>query len=222
MGFARGRRVGLLSANLKEHHLKALYRALLQQTATSHSEDDAAASLLQAALLRASFPQRQAKQLLSQFAVCGSTLVERRVSDSSGGQKLVLRLGGSGQLVETVLIRHHSSRGADVAAGPSASRRRWAVRGRAPFARRARSDCARTFRPEKSSSRCGGRCSAFVEKKRARRSSLPKTTTVLATATTIPAATTISSYHDFCATLYSWDRANPSTTGRPCTRPAAA
>jgi len=93
--------------DLKEHHLKALYRALLLQRATT--SDDAAAASLQAALLRASFPQRQAAELLSQFAVCGSTLVERRES-AAGGQKLVVRLGSTGQLVETVLIRHESAR----------------------------------------------------------------------------------------------------------------
>ena len=117
---------------LKEHHLKTIYRILLQTPpptilqlqlqrggevvgSTSGDAVVACRSSLQERFVQASFPSKLAAQLLQDFDLCSLQLIERHPS-RSGGEKLVLQLTGAGksssspERVETVLIRHDTSR----------------------------------------------------------------------------------------------------------------
>ena len=118
---------------LKEHHLKTIYRILLQTPPPTlqlqqrggevgSGSGDAVvlgctrSSSLQERLVQASVPSKLAAQLLQDFDLCSLQLIERHPS-RSGGEKLVLQLTGAGkssssppERVETVLIRHDTRR----------------------------------------------------------------------------------------------------------------
>jgi adenine C2-methylase RlmN of 23S rRNA A2503 and tRNA A37 len=89
------------SRNLKEHHLKTLYRVVFRQ---KFSGRPAVPSLqLHEALLANSFPKADALALLEEFQICRSSV--KHVEHSNRGYKLVVELA-SGKFIETVLIRH--------------------------------------------------------------------------------------------------------------------
>jgi adenine C2-methylase RlmN of 23S rRNA A2503 and tRNA A37 len=97
------------SRNLKEHHLKTLYRVIFRQ---SFSEQPAALSLqLHEALLVNSFPKVDTLALLEEFQLCQSSV--KHVEPSNRGYKLVIELA-NGQCIETVLIRHDGRQKKDV------------------------------------------------------------------------------------------------------------
>lgn len=89
--------------NLKEHHLKTLYKTVM-----SYPQDNTN-DTLQQRLLDNHFPKRHAADLLDEFQLCTSRIVEVHES-ASGGKKLVIELQ-SGNKIETVLIKHETSRG---------------------------------------------------------------------------------------------------------------
>ncbi|GMI28591.1 hypothetical protein TeGR_g7584 [Tetraparma gracilis] len=100
--------------NLREAHLRSLYNHLLRGGAAGCGAasarpfpgvEELAAKLR--ACSRAPFPRAAALALSSQFAPATSSVVF--ASPSSGGAKLKVSLAG-GAFVETVLIRHASSR----------------------------------------------------------------------------------------------------------------
>ena len=115
--------------NIKEHHIKTLYRVLLRQKQSSSimpvSEDDTNtnnAEPLQSLqlynqLLESDFPQKAASSLFYNnegalpfnfnFIPCTSKVIKVQPSQS-GGFKMVIQLQ-SGQMVETVIIRHDRS-----------------------------------------------------------------------------------------------------------------
>lgn len=84
---------------LKEHHLKTLYKTVM-----TSSQDG---NLLQR-LLDNSFPRRHAADLMNSWQLCTSKVVETH--SSASGKKLVIELQ-SGEKIETVIIRHETSRG---------------------------------------------------------------------------------------------------------------
>jgi len=86
--------------DLKEHHLKTLYKTVM----TSSPNDN-----LEELLLINSFPRRHAADLLNEFQLCTSSVVESHPSQS-GGKKLVIQLENGGK-IETVIIRHDTARG---------------------------------------------------------------------------------------------------------------
>jgi 23S rRNA (adenine2503-C2)-methyltransferase len=86
--------------DLKEHHLKTLYKTVM-----ASSQDDN----LEQRLLDNSFPRQHAADLANEFQLCTSSLVQTHPS-SSGGKKLVIELQ-SGAKIETVIIRHETTRG---------------------------------------------------------------------------------------------------------------
>jgi 23S rRNA (adenine2503-C2)-methyltransferase len=101
---------------LKEHHLKTLYRVLLNSPPSPFQQSESKMDMgsaktfkpLEERLMEAGFPKRHAANLLSQF---GYTCSIVRVEESdSGGYKFVVQLP-SGKLVETVLIRHERRNG---------------------------------------------------------------------------------------------------------------
>lgn len=92
--------------DLKEHHLKTLYRTVIKRTFANNVDDKD--SLIQL-LIDNSFPKRHAIDFWNEFSLCTSKIVETHES-ASGGKKLVIQLE-NGQRVETVVIRHETSRG---------------------------------------------------------------------------------------------------------------
>lgn len=119
---------------LTERHLKAIYRVVMEPPplppppptmaaapqlppCKSLVNDDDCPLWLRERLHALSFPKRHAADLLllssnsssNHFVRCSSKLIETRRS-ASGSMKLVIQLP-SGHLVETVLIRHTSTRG---------------------------------------------------------------------------------------------------------------
>ena len=81
---------------LKEHHLKSLYRVLMNPNA------QADASYLLKQLHALSFPKKQLTSLLSEFSFTCSI---HKIEKATGGAKFVIELP-SGKFVESVLIRH--------------------------------------------------------------------------------------------------------------------
>jgi len=97
---------------LKEHHLKTLYKFVMNDFNTddsnhrSNNEHGSSSSpllSLEERLARAGFPKRHATNLVAEFALTTCSIL--RVEGSEGGYKFVIKLS-SGKLVETVLIRH--------------------------------------------------------------------------------------------------------------------
>lgn len=88
------------SRGLKEHHLKTLYKTIM----TSSQDDN-----LHWLLLENSFPKRHAADLTKEFQLCTSRLAKIH-SSASGGKKLLIELQ-TGDKIETVIIRHETSRG---------------------------------------------------------------------------------------------------------------
>jgi len=93
--------------NLKERHLKTLFRELLRRH--NDNDHDDKPSLFQR-LLENDFPKSAASSLLlhndqsKKFVECTSKVV--KTSPSQRGCKLAIQYGGDGPIVETVLIRH--------------------------------------------------------------------------------------------------------------------
>mmetsp|Transcript_25470 Transcript_25470/g.45994 ORF Transcript_25470/g.45994 Transcript_25470/m.45994 type:complete len:396 (+) Transcript_25470:85-1272(+) len=86
--------------SLSEQHLKILYKTVM--TSSHHDE-------LEQRLLDNSFPRGHAADLVTEFKLCTSSVVETFPS-ASGGKKLLIELE-SGRRIETVVIRHVTSRG---------------------------------------------------------------------------------------------------------------
>lgn len=87
---------------LKEHHLKTLYRVIMNSTISQNQM-----SHLKSKLQDLSFPRREISKLLSEFGFLCSI---HRIEKSIGGAKFVIRLS-NGKLVESVLIRHQRRNG---------------------------------------------------------------------------------------------------------------
>ncbi len=94
-----------MQQGLKEHHLKTLYRVVMNSTLPMALSESGIS--LEDQLMKAGFPKRHTTNLLSHFAYTCSIV---RVEPSNGGYKFVIQLG-SGKLVETVLIRHERNNG---------------------------------------------------------------------------------------------------------------
>ncbi len=102
---------------LKEHHLKTLYRVIMNTPNPLHVPTTDNNDLqkiddfipLEDRLMNAGFPKQATKELLSEFTYTCS-VVKAEESASNGGCKLVIQLP-SGQLIETVLIRHERNNG---------------------------------------------------------------------------------------------------------------
>lgn len=93
--------------NLKERHLKTLYRELLRRP-NSDADKMSQPSLFQR-LIDQDFPKSAASSLLLhndqfKFVECTSRVVA--TSPSQRGCKLAIQFGSEGPIVETVLIRH--------------------------------------------------------------------------------------------------------------------
>lgn len=84
---------------LKEHHLKTLYKFVMND----FNNNGSSPLSLEERLAQAGFPKRHATNLLTEFALNTCSIL--RVEGSDGGYKFVIQLS-SGKLVETVLIRH--------------------------------------------------------------------------------------------------------------------
>jgi adenine C2-methylase RlmN of 23S rRNA A2503 and tRNA A37 len=99
--------------DLKEHHLKLLYRVLMNTTVPIPENSDCALSendlkyRLQEDLTSAGFPKKHSQDLLSNFSITCSI---KRIETSEGGCKFVIQVP-SGKLIETVLIRHERHNG---------------------------------------------------------------------------------------------------------------
>ena len=87
---------------LKEQHLKIVYKEVMNMTCSQHDD-------LEQRLLDNSFPRRHAADLATEFKLCTSSIVGTFPS-ASGGKKLLIELE-SGRRIETVVIRHVTSRG---------------------------------------------------------------------------------------------------------------
>ena len=85
---------------LREHHLKTLYKIVM----TSSTDDN-----LEQRLIDNDFPRRDAADLTKEFQLCTSHVIETHPSQS-GGKKLVIQLE-NGKKIETVIIRHETTRG---------------------------------------------------------------------------------------------------------------
>jgi len=89
---------------LKEHHLKTLYKFIMNDD----NDKNGSPLSLEERLVEAEFPKRHAANLLAEFSPNTCSIL--RVEDSDGGFKFVIQLS-SGKLVETVLIRHTRNNG---------------------------------------------------------------------------------------------------------------
>ena len=90
---------------LKEHHLKTLYKFVMNDFNNNNGSSPLS---LEERLAQAEFPKRHATNLLTEFALHTCSIL--RVEGSDGGYKFVIQLS-SGNLVETVLIRHTRNNG---------------------------------------------------------------------------------------------------------------
>jgi adenine C2-methylase RlmN of 23S rRNA A2503 and tRNA A37 len=88
--------------DLKEHHLKGLYRVLMNADRSTLER-----TVLEEQLHALSFPKKQISSLLSTFSLTCSI---QRIEKSKGGAKFVVQLP-NGKLIESVLIRHERHNG---------------------------------------------------------------------------------------------------------------
>lgn len=90
--------------DLKEHHLKTLYRVLFSSMMNSEGKMK---SSLKDRLIKEDFPSKHAESLCSIFS---QTCSIKEVNRSDGGYKFLVELP-NGKFVETVLIRHERKNG---------------------------------------------------------------------------------------------------------------